>query len=65
MQVKTFDGTLNESIKLFKNVIDEVNSQAKETENEIHSSFEKLRTNLNEREVQLLNEVESIRYENY
>jgi len=44
-------------------VIGEVNTQAKEVEKEIHSACEKLRETVNEREAQLLSEVETVRHE--
>ena len=44
-------------------VIGDVNTQAKQVEKEIHSACEKLREMLNEREAQLLSEVETVRHE--
>jgi len=44
-------------------VIGEVNTQAKEVEKEIHSACEKLREMVNEREAQLLSEIETVRHE--
>jgi len=61
--VKGHDGSLAQAISAVDKVIGEVNTQAKEVEKEIHAACEKLREMVNEREAQLLSEVETVRHE--
>ena len=61
--MKVHDGTLAQVISAVDKVIGEVNTQAKQVEKEIHSACEKLREMVNEREAQLLSEVETVRHE--
>jgi len=61
--VKGHDGSLALGISAVDKVIGEVNTQAKQVEREIHAACEKLREMVNEREVQLLSEVETVRHE--
>jgi len=61
--VKGHDGTLVQAISAVDKVIREVNTQAKEVEKEIHVASEKLREMVDEREAQLLSEVETVRHE--
>jgi len=61
--VKGHDGSLAQAISAVDKVIGEVNIQAKEVEKEIHSACVKLREMVNEREAQLLSEVETARHE--
>ena len=57
------DGSLAQAISVVDKVIGEVNTQAKQVEREIHAACEKLREMVNEREAQLLSEVETVRHE--
>jgi len=61
--VKGHDGSLAQAISAVDKVIGEVNTQAKQVEQEIHAACEKLREMVNEREAQLLSEVETVRHE--
>jgi len=61
--VKGHDGSLAQAISAVDKVIGEVATQAKQVEKEIHSACEKLRAMVNEREAQLLREVETVRHE--
>ena len=61
--MKGHDGSLAQAISAVDKVIGEVNTQAKQVEKEIHAACEKLREMVNEREVQLLSEVETVRHE--
>jgi len=61
--VKGHDENLAQAISAVDKVIGEVNTQAKEVEREIHAACEKLREMVNEREAQLLSEVETVRHE--
>ena len=61
--MKGHDGSLVQSIAAIDKVIGEVNTQAKRVEEEIHVACEKLRVMVNEREAQLLSEVEEVRHE--
>jgi len=61
--VKGHDGTLAQAISAVDRVIREVNTQAKQVEREIHAACDKLRDMVNEREAQLLSEVETVRHE--
>ena len=61
--MKGYDGTLAQAICAVDRVIGEVNTQVKEVEKEIHFACEKLREMANEREAQLLSEVETVRHE--
>jgi len=61
--VKGHDGTLAQAISGVDKVIGEVNMQAKQVEREIHAACEKVREMVNEREAQLLSEVETVRHE--
>jgi len=61
--VKGHDGSLVQAISAVDKVIGEVNTQAEQVEKEIHSACEKLRELMNERETQLLREVETVRHE--
>jgi len=61
--VKGHNGSLAKALFAVDKVIGEVNAQAKQVEREIHATCEKLREMVNEREVQLLSEVETVRYE--
>jgi len=61
--VKGHDGALAQAISAVDNMIGEVNTQAKEAEREIHVACEKLRDMVNEREAQLVSEVETVRHE--
>ena len=61
--MKDHDGSLAQAISAVDKVIGEVATQAKQVEKEIHSACEKLREMVNEREAQLLSEVETVRHE--
>jgi len=61
--VKGHDGSLAPAISVVDKVIGEVNTRAKQVEREIHAACEKLREMVNEREAQLLSEVETVRHE--
>jgi len=61
--VKGHDGSLAQAVSAVDKVIGEVNTQARQVEKEIHSACEKLREMVNEREAQLLSEVETVRHE--
>jgi len=61
--VKGHDGTLVQAISAVDKAIGEVNIHVKEVEKEIHAACEKLRETVNEREAQLLSEVETVRHE--
>ena len=61
--MKGHDGFLAQAISAVDKVIGEVNTQAKQVEKEIHAACEKLREMVNEREAQLLSEVETVRHE--
>ena len=61
--MKGHDGSLAQAISAVDKVIGEVNIQAKEVEKEIHAACEKLREMVNEREAQLVSEVETVRHE--
>jgi len=61
--VKGHDGSLAQAISAVDKVFREVNTEAKQVEKEIHAACEKLREMLNEREAQLLSEVETVRHE--
>jgi len=61
--VKGQDGSLGQAISAVDRVIGEVNTQAKQVEKEIHAACEKLREMVDEREAQLLSEVETVRHE--
>ena len=61
--MKGHNGSLAKALFAVDKVIGEVNAQAKQVEREIHATCEKLREMVNEREVQLLSEVETVRYE--
>ena len=61
--MKGHDGSLAQAISAVEKVIGEVNTQAKQVEKEIHAACEKLREMVNEREAQLLSEVETVRHE--
>ena len=61
--MKGHDGTLAQAISGVDKVIGEVNMQAKQVEREIHAACEKVREMVNEREAQLLSEVETVRHE--
>ena len=61
--MKGHDGSLAQAISAVDKVIGEVTTQAKQVEKEIHSACEKLREMVNEREAQLLSEVETVRHE--
>ena len=61
--MKSHDGSLAQAISIVDKMIGEVNTQAKQVETEIHAACEKLRELVNEREAQLLSEVETVRYE--
>jgi len=61
--VKGHDDSLAQAISTVEKVIGEVNTQAKQVEKEIHVACEKLREMVNEREAQLLGEVETVRHE--
>jgi len=61
--VKGHDGSLVQAISAVDKVVGEVNTQAKQVEKEIHAACEKLREMVNEREAQLLSEVETVRHE--
>ena len=61
--MKGHDGSLAQAISAVDKVIGEVNTQAKQVEKEIHAACEKLREMVNEREAQLLSEVETVRHE--
>ena len=60
--MKDHDGSLAQAVSAVDKVIREVNTQAKEVE-EIHAACEKLREMVNEREAQLLSEVETVRHD--
>jgi len=61
--VKGHGGSLSQAISAVDKMIGEVNTQAKEAEKEIHAACEKVREMVNEREAQLLSEVETVRHE--
>jgi len=61
--VKDHDGSLAQAISVVDKVIGEMTTQAKQVEKEIHAACEKLREMVNEREAQLLSEVENVRHE--
>ena len=61
--MKGQDGSLAQAISAVDKVIGEVNTQAKEVEKEIHSACERVREMVNEREAQLLSEVDTVRHE--
>jgi len=61
--VKGHDKDLTQAVSAVDKVIGEVNTQAKQVEKEIHAACEKLRETVNEREAQLLSEVETVRHE--
>jgi len=61
--VKGHDGSLAQAISAVDKVIGEVNTQSKQVEREIHAACEKLREMVNEREAQLVSEVETVRHE--
>ena len=61
--MKGHDGDLAQAIFAVDKVIGEVNTQAKQVEKEIHAACEKLREMVNEREAQLVSEVETVRHE--
>ena len=61
--MKGHDGSLAQAISAVDKVIGEENTQAKQGEREIHSACEKVREMVNEREAQLLSEVETVRHE--
>ena len=61
--MKGHDGTLAQAISVVDKVIGEVNTEAKQVEKEIHAACEKLREMVNEREAQLLSEVETVGHE--
>jgi len=61
--VKSHDGDLAQAISGVYKVIEEVNARAKQVEMEIQAACEKLREMANEREAQLLSEVETVRFE--
>ena len=61
--MKGHDGSLAQAISAVDKVIGEVNTQAKQVEKEIHTACERLREMVNEREAQLLSEVETVRHE--
>ena len=62
-QVKKHDGDLSEAIKLISITMSGVREQAKATEDEIHSTIEKLISLLRDREVVLINDVETIKHQ--
>ena len=61
--MKGHDGSLAQAISAVDKVIGEVNTQSKQVEREIHAACEKLREMVNEREAQLVSEVETVRHE--
>jgi len=61
--VKNHDGDLARAISGVDKVIGEVNQQAKQIEKEIQATCEKVREMVNEREAQLLSDVEAVRHE--
>jgi len=61
--VKSHDGDLAQAISGVYKVIEEVNARAKQVEMEIQAACEKLREMANEREAQLLSEIETVRFE--
>jgi len=61
--VKGHDSRLTQAISAVDKVIGEVNTQAKEVEKEVHAACEKLREMVNEREAQLLSEIETARHQ--
>jgi len=61
--VKKDDAGLFEAIKLIANTMSEVCEQAKVTENEIHSTIERLISLLRDREAVLISDVETVRHQ--
>ena len=61
--MKGHDGSLAQAISAVDKVIGELSTHVKEVEKEIHTACEKLREMVNEREAQLLSEVETVRHE--
>jgi len=61
--VKGHDGSLAQAISAVDKVIGELSTHVKEVEKEIHTACEKLREMVNEREAQLLSEVDTVRHE--
>ena len=57
--MKKDDAGLFEAIKLIANTMSEVREQAKVTENEIHSTIERLISLLRDREAVLISDVET------
>ena len=61
--MKGHDGSLAQAISAVDKVIGELSTHVKEVEKEIHAACEKLREMVNEREAQLLSEVDTVRHE--
>ena len=61
--MKKDDAGLFEAIKLIANTMSEVCEQAKVTENEIHSTIERLISLLRDREAVLISDVETVRHQ--
>jgi len=61
--VKKHDGDLSEAIKVIAATMSGVREQAKVTEDEIHSTIERLISLLRDREVVLINDVETIKHQ--